>query len=57
MIDDFHVDKEIMGERPFLKQWTEVKGDDFLSVYRIKKPKAFVWTTKVNFEPKTYVDL
>jgi pyridoxamine 5'-phosphate oxidase len=56
-ITDPGMAKEIIGKRPFLTKWTEEKGDDSVSVYRIKKPKASVWTAKVNFEPKNYIDL
>ena len=56
-VDDIAKKKEIIEKRRFLKPWVDEKGYEFLTVYRIRRSKAVVWTFATNLEPKQYIDL
>jgi uncharacterized pyridoxamine 5'-phosphate oxidase family protein len=54
---DMDLKKEIVETRPFMKPWIERFGYDVLTVFRLEKCKAVVWTMENNFAPKEYIDL
>ena len=57
--DDMELKKEIVENRPFLKDWVESKelGYETLAVYRVRDCVATVWTMETNFAPKSYIEL
>jgi uncharacterized pyridoxamine 5'-phosphate oxidase family protein len=57
LLEDMELKKEVLAERQYLKKWVEEVGDDAVSIYRLTKPVATVWTRAVNFAPKDYIQL
>lgn len=55
-VDDIELKKEIVVQRPFLKQRVEEGGYEAMGVFRLKGV-AYVWTFQTGFGPKTYVQL
>jgi len=56
VVDDLELKKEIVAQRPFLKQRVEEGGYEAMGVFRLKG-SAYVWTFKTASEPKTYIQL
>jgi len=54
-VTDALVIKQVMEERPFLKE-AKAQGNG-PSIYRVRKPRACVWTMLTNNDPKTFVEL
>jgi pyridoxamine 5'-phosphate oxidase len=57
LVDDMALKKEVVAERTFMKAVVDSKGWGVVAMYRLKDGKASVWTPKVNFDPKTYIDI
>jgi pyridoxamine 5'-phosphate oxidase len=55
-VDDIELKKEIVVQRPFLKQRIEEGGYEVMGVFRLKG-QAYVWSFKTAAEPKKYVQL
>ena len=55
-LDDIELKKEIVIQRPFLKQRVEEGGYEAMGVFRLKG-QAYVWSFKTAAEPKKYVQL
>jgi len=55
-VDDLELKKEIIAQRPFLKQRVEEGGYEAMAVYRLKG-LAYVWTFQTGLAPKTYIQL
>jgi pyridoxamine 5'-phosphate oxidase len=56
LVDDLELKKEVIAQRPFLKQQIEKGGREAIVVYRLKGT-AHVWTMETNLDPKTYIQL
>jgi len=48
--------KEIVAQRPFLKQRVAEGGYEAMGVFRLKGA-AYVWSFQTASEPKTYIQL
>ena len=57
LVKDMELKKEIIADRQFLKPLVEKEGYEVVTVYRLKKGVATVWTFETNFAPKTYIEL
>jgi len=57
LLEDIELKKEILAERPYLKQWVGELGYEAVAVYILMKPLATAWTREVNFAPKDYIAL
>ena len=57
LVEDMELKQEIAAKRAFVKSWVEEKGYDFIKIYRLSRGQAQVWTMKLNFAPKTYIQL
>ena len=55
-VDDIELKKEIVVQRPFLKQRIEEGGYEAMGVFRLKGV-AYVWTFQTGLDPKTYIQL
>jgi pyridoxamine 5'-phosphate oxidase len=55
-MDDIELKKEIVVQRPFLKQRVEEGGYEAMGVFRLKG-QAYVWSFQTSAEPKKYVQL
>jgi pyridoxamine 5'-phosphate oxidase len=55
-VDDIELKKEIVVQRPFLKERIAEGGYEVMGVFRLKG-KAYVWSFATNLEPKKYVQL
>lgn len=55
-VDDIELKKEIVVQRPFLKQRIEKGGYEAMGVFRLKGV-AYVWTFQTGLDPKTYIQL
>jgi pyridoxamine 5'-phosphate oxidase len=55
-VEDIELKKEIVAQRPFLKQRVEEGGYGAMGVFRLKG-KAYVWSFQTAAEPKEYVQL
>ncbi len=55
--ESMELKKQVVADRPFMKKTVDAKGWDVVAMYRIKNAKAFWWTGKTNFDPKTFTDL
>jgi len=55
-VDDIELKKEIVAQRPFLKQRVEEGGYEAMGVFRLKGV-AYVWTFKTAPELKKYIQL
>jgi uncharacterized pyridoxamine 5'-phosphate oxidase family protein len=56
VVDDLELKKEIVAQRPFLKQRVAEGGYEAMAVFRLKGV-AYVWTSQTASEPKTYIQL
>jgi len=57
LVEDIELKKGIVAKRQFLKPLVEKEGYEIVTVYRLKKGIATVWTFATNFAPKTYIEL
>jgi pyridoxamine 5'-phosphate oxidase len=57
LLDDLEMKKDVVEKRQFLKPLVDKHGWGVIKLYCLKHGMAHVWTPKVNFEPKTYVQL
>jgi pyridoxamine 5'-phosphate oxidase len=55
-VDDVKLKKEIVAQRPFLKQRVAEGGYESMGVFRLKGV-AYVWSFQTASEPKKYVQL
>jgi pyridoxamine 5'-phosphate oxidase len=55
-VDDIELKKEIVVQRPFLKQRVAEGGYEAMGVFRLKG-QAYVWSFQTSSEPKKYVQL
>ena len=55
-VDDIELKKEIVVQRPFLKERVEKGGYEAMGVFRLKG-NAYVWSFQTGSEPKKYVQL
>ena len=55
-VDDIELKKEIVIQRPFLKERIAEGGYEAMGVFRLKGV-AYVWSFQTGSEPKTYVQL
>jgi pyridoxamine 5'-phosphate oxidase len=55
-VDDIELKKEIVVQRPFLKERIAKGGYEAMGVFRLKG-QAYVWTFQSVAEPKKYVQL
>ena len=55
-VDDLKLKKEIVAQRPFLKQRVAEGGYEAMGVFRLKGA-AYVWSFQTASEPKTYIQL
>ena len=55
-VDDIELKKEIVAQRPFLKERVAEGGYEAMGVFRLKG-LAYVWSFQVGAEPKKYVQL
>jgi uncharacterized pyridoxamine 5'-phosphate oxidase family protein len=55
-VDDIELKKEIVVQRPFLKERIASGGYEAMGVFRLKG-QACVWSFATNLEPKKYVPL
>ncbi len=55
-VDDIELKKEIVVQRPFLKQRVAEGGYEAMGVFRLKG-QAYVWSFQTAAEPKKYVQL
>ena len=55
-VDDIELKKEIVVQRPFLKERIAKGGYEAMGVFRLKG-QAYVWSFATNLEPKKYVQL
>jgi pyridoxamine 5'-phosphate oxidase len=55
-VDDIELKKEIVVQRPFLKQRVAEGGYEAMGVFRLKG-QAYVWSFQTSTEPKKYVQL
>ncbi len=56
-VEDRALKDEVLAKRPFLKPLVEKEGYDIVTIYRLRKGLATVWTRETNFTPKTYIEL
>jgi pyridoxamine 5'-phosphate oxidase len=56
VVDDLKLKKEIVAQRPFLKERVAEGGYEAIGVLRLKGV-AYVWSFQTAAEPKTYVKL
>jgi len=56
VVDDLELKKEIVAQRPFLKQRVAEGGYEAMGVFRLKG-LAYVWSFQTASEPKKYVQL
>jgi pyridoxamine 5'-phosphate oxidase len=56
-VDDIELKQAIIAKRPFLKLLVERDGYGAIVLYSLKRGIAHVWTPKVNFAPKSYIQL
>jgi pyridoxamine 5'-phosphate oxidase len=56
-VEDRALKDEVIAKRPFLKPLVEKEGYDIVTVYRLRKGLATVWTREADFTPKTYIKL
>jgi uncharacterized pyridoxamine 5'-phosphate oxidase family protein len=56
-IENLEMKKEIVEQRQFLKPLVDKKGWDVIKLWVLRNGKATFWTPKLNFEPKTYIQL
>ena len=56
-VEDKALKDEVIAKRPFLKPLVEKEGYDIVTIYRLRKGIATVWTSETNFAPKTYIEL
>ena len=54
IIEDLALKKEIVAARPFMKPWVEAQGYGLLTVFRITRCEATVWSMAANFESTKY---
>jgi uncharacterized pyridoxamine 5'-phosphate oxidase family protein len=54
-IDDQKLKEEIVDKRSFIKPWVEEMGYDVMKVFKVINCVATVWTPKVNFKQKEYI--
>lgn len=57
LLEDAELKKAVVEKRPFLKPLVEKHGWGVIKMYCLKHGLAHVWTPKVNFDPKTFVQL
>jgi len=57
LLDDRALKDEVIAKRPFLKPIVEKHGYDVVTIYWLRNGLATVWTRKVNYDPKTYIEL
>lgn len=57
VLEDLELKKQIVKDRPFLKEWVDREGYEVLVVYCLRNGKAAVWTMDINFKPKEYIQL
>lgn len=55
-VEDIEFKREIVAQRPFLKQRVEEGGYEAMGVFRLKG-QAYVWSFQTAAEPKKYVQL
>jgi pyridoxamine 5'-phosphate oxidase len=55
-VDDLELKKEIVVQRPFLKERIAKGGYEAMGVFRLKG-QAYVWSFKTGNEPKKYVQM
>jgi pyridoxamine 5'-phosphate oxidase len=55
-LDDIKLKKEIVAQRPFLKERVAEGGYEAMGVFRLKG-QAYVWSFQTAAEPKKYVPL
>jgi pyridoxamine 5'-phosphate oxidase len=55
-VDDIELKKEIVVQRPFLKERIAKGGYEAMGVFRLKG-FAYVWSFATNLEPKKYIQL
>ena len=55
-VDDIELKKEIVAQRPFLKERVAEGGYEAMGVFRLKG-LAYVWSFQSGSEPKKYVQL
>jgi pyridoxamine 5'-phosphate oxidase len=55
-VDDLKLKKEIVAQRPFLKERIAKGGYEAMGVFRLKG-QAYVWSFQTAAEPKKYVQL
>jgi len=56
-VEDKALKDEVITKRPFLKPLVEKEGYDIVTIYRLRKGIATIWTFETNFAPKTYIEL
>jgi pyridoxamine 5'-phosphate oxidase len=59
MVPDNDIDlrNRIIAERKFIQKWAREKGNEFIKIYRMRHGRALAWNMKLNFSPKTWVEL
>ncbi len=57
LVDDMELKKEIIAKRQFLEPLVEKKGYEVVTLYRLKRGIATVWTLATNFTPKIHIEL
>jgi pyridoxamine 5'-phosphate oxidase len=59
LVEDQALKEEIVNSpgREFLKPWIEARGYELMSVFRVAKCRAQLWTMESNFAPKEFVAL
>jgi pyridoxamine 5'-phosphate oxidase len=55
-VDDLELKKEIVAQRPFLKERIAKGGYEAMGVFRLKG-QAYVWSFQTGNEPKKYVQM
>ncbi len=57
VLEDLELKKQVVRDRPFLKEWVDREGYEVLVVYRIEDAVATPWTMETTFKPKEFINL